>query len=831
MIDKDYVRDNVSPFLKQEDSPFYGLSDDIDALRWDKAFPYQLMILKASQGQAQMVGLPEEAFSSGAVIESSPSETSYSVTPFRFTLPIPPQELSVNMPIASTVEATLSGIVEQHNGSPFRDIVLSGTTGVTPIKNSASPSDITNPILNQIRSSIFPGTQTFNLGTAIQSIRFTRLNVNDGLTTSDDGTDNNKIPAKSTGYYQYRLLQRFIEAYVELKKKDIDINIKGTAYKTRDLRLALCIWKDEAVYLCSGVQFNTKRSSLKPIEYTFTLQLKAWKRIKLDESGPFDFAHVPPARQANAFNRMLGVIREASTTLEQSKDLIQAVIQDPLKRVGELARETGHFLKVTQGMGEMISDLPNTLKNECITIMKETNQWAALRKMFPELEPYPASQFQSDIGRVRRNAIPPRQLTADESLRGNVDATMSKISPDNLKLPRSTRERLQNERNKLKSQTRLDFEQKRDEIRQASNDFANAIGAGDDTFNLTYNSGSNSTTRVPTDAEYGILYSMNDVAIVLDQLASSTSIDPKIPSSLEYMAGLALGAGIAFKVPISKFAVPFPYGHTLEQIAVIYLGNANRWMEIAALNGLRAPYIDEQGFSLSFLVNGDGNKLYVSDKTNLYINQTCWISSINKNRSKRRITNMREVYMGFNEITVDGAPDLDTYLLSAGSVLEAFLPGTVNSQQTLYIPSDKAAPPDYETKSIPGIDELDPLLQVSGIDLLLTQDGDLAITEDGDCRLSYGLQNIVQTVKLALTTPQGALPQHPGYGIDLGIGDNTADVNVKDLAKRISAMFSGDSTFNGVTSINIQKKGSYIEVTLVLDIKGVSQNVPITFTL
>ena len=56
---------------------------------------------------------------------------------------------------------------------------------------------------------------------------------------------------------------------------------------------------------------------------------------------------------------------------------------------------------------------------------------------------------------------------------------------------------------------------------------------------------------------------------------------------IEAVAGLARASGIAFTVPTSKFAVPFPYGMTLEMLAAQYLGSRDRWMEIAALNGLR----------------------------------------------------------------------------------------------------------------------------------------------------------------------------------------------------------------------------------------------------
>src|SRR5271166_4395939 len=73
---------------------------------WDQVYPYQFIILHAN------------------------SDGTYDVTPFRFTLPCPPESISVTMPSADTLGATLTGINEVNGGAPFRMISLSGTTGV-----------------------------------------------------------------------------------------------------------------------------------------------------------------------------------------------------------------------------------------------------------------------------------------------------------------------------------------------------------------------------------------------------------------------------------------------------------------------------------------------------------------------------------------------------------------------------------------------------------------------------------------------------------------------------------------------------------------------------
>jgi len=412
-----------------------------------------------------------------------------------------------------------------------------------------------------------------------------------------------------------------------------------------------------------------------------------------------------------------------------------------------------------------------------------------------------------------------------------VNEILGRVSPHDLPISPITSNKIKQEKDRVLKSTRSDFEAARDEVRATSADFADLVGAGSDTFNRTYNRLSISSTRTPTDDEMDILFSLNELAITLDHLAASKSINPPTPTSIEYLAGLAERSGIAFTIPKSKYVVPFPYGFTLEKLALLYLKSANRWHEIAALNGLRSPYIDETGFSLPFLTNGDGSSLYVADTTNLYTNQTVFISSDLVIRNKRHITGIKQIYANYWQITVDGASDLSAYSTNNNAKLEAFLPGTVNSQQIIYIPSDNLAPAAIEARSIPGINEFDPLLQVSGIDLLLTPSGDLAIGSDGDIKLAYGLQNIVQTIRLALATPKGSLLQHPQFGIDIPIGGSLADISASDLLKSIQNLFDGNSTFTGVSSAVVENKGSSLSITLVVGIKGLSQVVPLNFII
>jgi hypothetical protein len=300
-------------------------------------------------------------------------------------------------------------------------------------------------------------------------------------------------------------------------------------------------------------------------------------------------------------------------------------------------------------------------------------------------------------------------------------------------------------------------------------------------------------------------------------------------TTVDAVAGMASSAGIAFTVPASKFAVPFPYGMTLEQLAGQYLGDPNRWHEIVALNGLRTPYVDEIGFSLPLLVNGNGNQVSVSNADNLFIGQQVTISSTNTTRSTRRITSISRISSSNYVITVDGEDDLARFSALASASLHTFLPDTVNSQQLIYIPSESTPEDDgFRTKSIPGVDQFDQLIAAGGVDLLLTQNGDLAITPDGDCRLAVGMTNIIQQIRTAIGTPRGSLLHHPDYGLGLTPGVSTADLDAKTMLSSLQEMFRADKTFSGVSGVAISKMGPVVRVAMSVGIAGTNQTIPLT---
>jgi hypothetical protein len=537
--------------------------------------------------------------------------------------------------------------------------------------------------------------------------------------------------------------------------------------------------------------------------------------------------------------------------------LLQAALGPQAQVLSELLRSIAFYTKDAQGSSPVVADLPaatiRALRSQILSyvagntqIISNLNQFAlnngsytdAFKAAVAALQQLGNQSQKGNVGSANPNGLGSNLnalTTADSAHPANlffIDPAsyyelFSAIPVGSLQIPPAVSAQIVAERQRVQAFTRTDFINMRDQIQALAVSFSNLVGAGDATYNRTFNIVPPTPLRMATDDDYQIIGALNDVVLNVNSLAAygRTVV---APNPMDYVAGFAAQYGIPFEPSQSKFAVPYPYRNTLEQVAAQYLGDPDRWLEIATLNGLQSPYVDETGFSLALLTNGSGNEITIGTSDNLYVGQFIFLSSTTTQRTQRHITNIRELNASTFVVTLDGDSDLSRFTTIGGAQLQAFLPNTVNSSMTIYIPSDNPpAEQNLNTLQAPGIDLNSNYLAVGGQDLLLNN-GDLAITQDGDCPIAVGLTNIVQKVKLALTTPQGSLIHHPEYGIGITPGTSIADLSANDLLKAVQTMFVGDPTFNGVKAVAINLNGPAAQIGFSVSIAGNSQLVSLT---
>lgn len=783
--------------LKSE-SRWYN-DDPIDGARWNKLFPYQLAIYKVTDGR---------------------SDRQYT-----FTLPMAPEALSVTMPFASTVTATLGGIVEENNGAPFRLLSFTGTTGVVPLKGSAKQaSDLSTS------RGIFAGTINASNNT-MDSVKAVATGKTVVYSNLIDPEPENDI-LKSTGYYQFRLLQRFLEGYAALKK-----GTDGNQY-----RLAVCMWKDEAVYYVTPQVFAVNRTAADPYSYNYSLQFKAWRRTT-DQGTEYQAPNVPtvaPDWLQNVKNR-INYVRDV---IQGGQDVLNAVRSDLGSAVWDTVRQVTLVADDALGLGVSLSSFPSSVIADC---KNSVAQVASLKEKEEYLERVYGDRWKEikewlfgddDVNtNTNTNALAVRPPGAASGAGGSTpdgaNAAWNGFSEQELQKTPSISAKIESEKRRVRGLTADDYQAMQAENVRNAAAFAEAVGATTSVYKETYGFSSSPVLKSePSEADYEVLFALNELNTILDKFITANTKQQTL-SAVEYIGGLATKSGIAFETPVSKFGVPFPYGSSLESLALRYLGDANRWHEIAALNGLQTPFIDEVGFNADLLVNGDGNQIVVSNtySEKLFIGQPVWIGSNVVSRSKRQIRGITPIGSSLY-ILLSGDANLDNYRTADLASIHAYLPYTVNSQQLIYIPSQDAVEgDDFRTDKIPSVDETDKLLRIGGLDLLLTSDSDLVVTPTGDGGWSYGMTNIVQWLKIGMSTPRGALVQHPNFGIDIVPGTSVADTSATEMAKSIRNLVSINPAFSGLESVSVTVNGPTADIAAAVGIKGISSNIPIVTTV
>lgn len=921
---------------KNEEDVFFP-SLDIDGDRWNKLYPYKLIVIDVSSGSPVVVN---GSSATGSVLNNSIQsiKESYSGTSgisyhikqkpvnleWEYTFPITPQQFSITDQFAINTTATMRGVIEEHNGVKFKIIAMSGTTGIWPNKpTEAEPPKSSIPLFGF-------GANTFE---ALTDISKQISNVSRAV-TGNKRPSTAKLPSLSgqdqfTGYFQALLLSQFLERYA-IAKKDPANN---------GWRLVLNIPKENQSFICTPQQFSLTKSQQRPNEYLWSLQLKAWKRIDLSDS-KYESNQGLASPAPNYLAKANALMRESRRTISAAVNVLRAVRSD-VDAVLEVIRQAALVVKDLGGFAVSVGDLNSYLVYDIGRSLENSN--TILKNALNAIATNPFKEKALSSGNTASSASSAAILSASSSETPDDQTTIGMLTTANYNARVARDKALQDainleEANKLavqkekeliaaspegkaaakiakdeadaaavaaqealdasnkaiedigKTQVALnqqsvgfsaivddqsssipdadivyasldetaindlileleqqraidaDMEQRRltsiddllkykDIILTLALDVSNSFGAGHVTYaNIYDRPDPKERSESMTIEENELCLAIFDIVSILDTLtATKVFDDKKIESPLSYVGNLAAQSDISFDDATSKFLVPVPFGLTIELIAARYLGNPDKWIELATLNHLRSPYIDEEGFQYSLLSNATGRQFNVDDSLQrLYIGQKIILSSNSVGQIIRKIANIEKINDNNHLITTDGLADLDSLQTTNSAIMQGYLPGTVNSQDQIFIPTNNSASADDRIKTPPSFRN-DQLTRISKIDWLLTDDGDLAINGLGEFRLANGLNNLLQALKLKIRTKKGSLLRHLDFGLGLQHGISIADIEQGVLIQELTRIVVQDNRFSGVSRLEMTLTGNTLTINMEVTIANNNGVLPISF--
>jgi hypothetical protein len=817
-----------APWQNQQNAFFPPL--EIDGKRWDRIYPYRLLVIDVKNNN-KIVG-PGAGGSDSVGYRTQIDGGSITVqyqNRWEFRLPITPQQISFVSNYAINVTPTLRGILEEHGGLRFKEISMQGTFGVWP-----SRPQFERPQQETSIQSIFSGTLSA-IGRVAESIRNT-VRAFTGQNPFNVPTPAEPKYLNETGYYSARYLDQFLEQYAIAK---MDPANSGW-------RLVFDVPKNNESFVVTPVALNVFKNAQKPVEEQFSLQLKAWKRINLDKTETQLQPQIP-GLDTNTYKNILEGIRQARIAAQSSLNLIKAVRSDFQKPLNAL-REASLFVKDLGGVVQSAAELPRQIVKDYQSGIDEavrnvssafTNSGDATNKRLATNLVNSSAKFEGrNIASTKNNSRSlSQQIDSDPAYNIFSDpesafTLFEQVDMDSVRLSDEQRLRFEEEVERVRNYNIDDLRDIRNTLYGLAIDISNEFGANDALVNRILDRPAPKVRLTPmTLEENEFLVALHQAVAQMDILTATRAVDEsRRINPLQYVGDYAAAAGVPFNAASSaKVLVPVPFGKSIEEIALRYLGDANRWIEIATLNALREPFIDEEGFSYPLLSNGDGRQIIVGSNDGLYVGQKITLYSNTVPRFNRKITALEKIGSSSNYlVTVDGLPNLDTLTIAQDAALQAYMPGTVNSQDQIYIPTDLPADPDDYARQVPGV-EVSSIVGLSKIDLLLTEDFDVAINNQGDFRLAAGLTNLVQALKIKLFTERGSILFDPSFGIGIVPGKNVADVDVNNLLKDISGLVTKDPRFEKVDRLEINLNGPVLEISMKVVLANRMGVVPITF--
>lgn len=825
---------------------------------WDKLCDYRLVVIDTAKGNRVVGG---NLVSS---VEINPQGNgTLSFTPmsgaWEFFFPITPQQLRIGDAYSINTSATLRGILEEHSGTRFKPITIAGTFGVWPGRPAITQPPGTPSVLQSVLGGTIAAAQ--NVATQFTSIL---NNINSGsnaskpVTTRPDTT----VPSETisspsdpeyggvgTGYYQQLMLSQFLEQYTEAKKNPANAS----------WRLVFDIPKQKQSFVVTPVAYDWIENANRPMEISYTLQLKAWRRINLQDNTIATALQVTQLTPG-VLQQILNTIQAAQNTAAAAVGLIGSVRSD-VDNILNIIRQTGLLVKGLAGVALAVSDLPaqlagdtqSTISNFLATVnpsnllgtnnsnpgagiqtsqqnaINALNQIQALSAVNEGLSSNAVSNGQLGPSAASSATLNPSNAVFSNPLQ--YPLLFSQVPVNSLTLNDAQQTALQTELDTVNNFTVADLKAMRATILTLCTQLENSFGAGNAYYSQLYNQPAPIVRTEPmTLDEFDILQTFYAMLESYDTITATSQLDDnQILNGYEYVQALAATSGIPFDAASSKIQVPVPFGFNIEQIAARYLNDAQRWVEIATLNELREPYIDENGFVLSLLTNADGRNIVVDSTEDLFIGQTVYLYSSTQTPTARTIINMETLSQTSFLLTLDGLANLDVFTTADSAYIQAYLPGTVNSQSSIFIPSDLPAPP-YDQISIPASVANVKLVGLSKVSWLLNGN-DLAINNTGDFRLSAGITNLVQALAILFGTPLGSNLLEPTYGLGVRPGSSVADFDAKTLYNQIVIQVTADPRFQGVTGLQVALNQGSLGINMGIQLSGQTGVFPVGFTL
>lgn len=460
---------------------------------------------------------------------------------------------------------------------------------------------------------------------------------------------------------------------------------------------------------------------------------------------------------------------------------------------------------------------------------------------------FSVNEFSSFIEKQRHQKINP---FSDSIIFYRFYSIFDNVLIDSINLTNEERDIIKAQTIFVNSFSKNDFLQIKNNIIKYRDALADTNGLQDNTYNETVGRSSAVAQKNVSIVDLTLMAKLQaSIASVEFILANLFAVDAAVDPF-----ALARANANNPEINIGQYAsgnlVKMEYGESLQNLAYRYLGDPAKWIDIAIANGLKPPYIDEVGERVFLIANGSNNQINIAETdinghsniSKLYINQVITLQSNTQPfPDQRTIVGIRQIPVsGEILIELDGEADLSLYQLADQASIRLFAPNTTNSSFFILIPSTKPLD-NSRNEELPWfLTKSDEDEKRAKIDIAIDDNGEINFGTSGDLKLSYGLANSIQAIKLKMMTELGSLRQHPDFGLInvTGLKNDNIDGIKGALIDSINKQIEVDERFSRVETIDVSygipsgnNTAGFISITMSVRLAGGDTVIPISFTV
>lgn len=487
-----------------------------------------------------------------------------------FELPLSPQTINQKEPPAITIKPTQGGTTVNHNGVGYKDLSISGTTGIAPFRGEGGVNRKTG-------EGIFQPKQ---------------------------------LKYKS-GYEVFLHLRNWFRTYYEFKKK------RGKAAK--DYRMIWKNYKDGEFLVVELLSFEMDRNSQRPFMYDYKLEFKVLA----------NFAFSTPNVEANFLSKLedalqtaldyanlaRGVFLRTQGILRQIESTYNATVLEPM-RVATLA------IKAALGVPVVAADIATRTIVNTVSTAKALAITTAEAAKFASFGLLGQSQTLAEIGQLVDKRVGTLKKTLDitnQNINQQGSAGLSSLGAVAMQMdagafPQKTLDATDDEQTQAAALPRSFYEQSIADLQRVKQNAEDSFNLGSPTYDNLFHRTSSTVvdpTTVVTNDQYDLLNGFNNA--IISMYMAMTAIDlfkSEFDERINDMNN-RFNNEITLIANQSVRQMTLPAQTTLEKLAQQELGDSTRWGEIVEANDLKFPYISDNPKEDRSGVIGAGQKILI----------------------------------------------------------------------------------------------------------------------------------------------------------------------------------------------------------------------------